>query len=147
MYVIASDPPNLASALLHFPLAEKVDTRRASPEIPLPHCAQPSPGSMTQRKKPPFAPTTRSLLRLRNARCARQGRRGEISATSSRRPGQHIRKRRKTGVGRVQAVTDGEFRRDWWHIDFLAGFDGVTLSTGTPTATRNSKAREQPPSC
>jgi 5-methyltetrahydropteroyltriglutamate--homocysteine methyltransferase len=27
----------------------------------------------------------------------------------------------------LQAITDGEFRRDWWHIDFLAGFDGVTL--------------------
>ena len=27
----------------------------------------------------------------------------------------------------LQAITDGEFRRDWWHIDFLAGFDGVEL--------------------
>jgi 5-methyltetrahydropteroyltriglutamate--homocysteine methyltransferase len=25
----------------------------------------------------------------------------------------------------IPSVTDGEFRRDWWHIDFLAGFDGV----------------------
>jgi 5-methyltetrahydropteroyltriglutamate--homocysteine methyltransferase len=28
----------------------------------------------------------------------------------------------------LQAVTDGEFRRDWWHIDFLHGFDGIELS-------------------
>ena len=28
------------------------------------------------------------------------------------------------------AVTDGEFRRDYWHLDFLAGFDGVTLVEG-----------------
>jgi 5-methyltetrahydropteroyltriglutamate--homocysteine methyltransferase len=27
----------------------------------------------------------------------------------------------------LQSITDGEFRRDWWHIDFLAGFDGVEL--------------------
>jgi len=27
----------------------------------------------------------------------------------------------------LPSVTDGEFRRDWWHIDFLAGFDGVEL--------------------
>ena len=25
------------------------------------------------------------------------------------------------------AVTDGEFRRSWWHFDFLAGLDGVEL--------------------
>lgn len=25
----------------------------------------------------------------------------------------------------LQAVTDGEFRRKWWHFDFLAGLDGV----------------------
>ena len=28
----------------------------------------------------------------------------------------------------LPSITDGEFRRDWWHIDFLAGFDGVELS-------------------
>jgi 5-methyltetrahydropteroyltriglutamate--homocysteine methyltransferase len=27
----------------------------------------------------------------------------------------------------LPSITDGEFRRDWWHIDFLAGFDGVEL--------------------
>jgi 5-methyltetrahydropteroyltriglutamate--homocysteine methyltransferase len=27
----------------------------------------------------------------------------------------------------LPAVTDGEFRRDFWHVDFLAGFDGVEL--------------------
>ncbi|CAM4188967.1 5-methyltetrahydropteroyltriglutamate--homocysteine S-methyltransferase [Paenibacillus tarimensis] len=25
----------------------------------------------------------------------------------------------------LQAVTDGEFRRSWWHLDFFWGFDGV----------------------
>jgi 5-methyltetrahydropteroyltriglutamate--homocysteine methyltransferase len=27
----------------------------------------------------------------------------------------------------LRSITDGEFRRDWWHIDFLAGFDGIEL--------------------
>ena len=27
----------------------------------------------------------------------------------------------------LQAVTDGEFRRAWWHFDYLAGLDGVEL--------------------
>ena len=27
----------------------------------------------------------------------------------------------------LPSITDGEFRRDWWHIDFLNGFDGVEL--------------------
>jgi 5-methyltetrahydropteroyltriglutamate--homocysteine methyltransferase len=30
------------------------------------------------------------------------------------------------GLG-LPAITDGEFRRDWWHIDFLAGFGGIEL--------------------
>jgi methionine synthase II (cobalamin-independent) len=27
----------------------------------------------------------------------------------------------------LRAVTDGEMRRDWWHLDFLAGFEGIEL--------------------
>src|SRR5205085_7395424 len=27
----------------------------------------------------------------------------------------------------LPSITDGEFRRDWWHVDFIAGFDGVAL--------------------
>lgn len=26
----------------------------------------------------------------------------------------------------LQAVTDGEFRRKWWHLDFIAGLKGIT---------------------
>lgn len=26
----------------------------------------------------------------------------------------------------LQAVTDGEFRRKWWHLDFIAGLNGIT---------------------
>lgn len=28
----------------------------------------------------------------------------------------------------LKGVTDGEFRRDYWHLDFLGGFDGVTIN-------------------
>ena len=30
----------------------------------------------------------------------------------------------------LKAVTDGEFRRSWWHFDFLTGLDGVEWSRG-----------------
>ena len=30
----------------------------------------------------------------------------------------------------LRAVTDGEFRRSWWHLDFLAGLDGVERVAG-----------------
>lgn len=32
--------------------------------------------------------------------------------------------RRQEDVG-LSAITDGEFRRDYWHVDFLCGFDGI----------------------
>ncbi|CAM3169739.1 5-methyltetrahydropteroyltriglutamate--homocysteine S-methyltransferase [Filibacter tadaridae] len=35
-----------------------------------------------------------------------------------------VEKQKEAGL---QSVTDGEFRRKWWHFDFLAGFDGVEL--------------------
>src|SRR5260221_7037272 len=30
----------------------------------------------------------------------------------------------------MQAVTDGEFRRAFWHTDFLTGFDGIVATQG-----------------
>jgi 5-methyltetrahydropteroyltriglutamate--homocysteine methyltransferase len=46
----------------------------------------------------------------------------------------------------LQSITDGEFRRDWWHIDFLHGFDGVELSTGDIYGEAKFKGtHEQPP--
>jgi 5-methyltetrahydropteroyltriglutamate--homocysteine methyltransferase len=35
-----------------------------------------------------------------------------------------VAQQRRVGLA---AITDGEFRRDWWHLDFLAGFDGIEL--------------------
>ncbi len=35
--------------------------------------------------------------------------------------------KKEIGVG-LKAVTDGEFRRSWWHLDFMWGLDGVEKS-------------------
>src|SRR5215211_4834048 len=61
------------------------------------------------RTKPPFrADHVGSLLRPAALREAREKRaKGEIPAAD------------------LKAVTDGEFRRSWWHLDFLWGLDGV----------------------
>jgi len=45
----------------------------------------------------------------------------------------------------LKVVTDGEFRRDWWHIDFLVGLDGVTAIEVDPGAVRFQGSEEQPP--
>src|SRR5207237_4592573 len=46
----------------------------------------------------------------------------------------------------LPSITDGEFRRDWWHIDFLHGFDGVQLAKGDAYGEAKFKGTdEQPP--
>src|SRR5687768_8150547 len=30
----------------------------------------------------------------------------------------------------LQSVTDGEFRRAFWHVDFLTGFEGIVATQG-----------------
>ena len=41
-------------------------------------------------------------------------------------------------------MTDGEFRRDWWHVDFLAGFEGVEGYVA-PLIVGFKNTEEQPP--
>ena len=43
----------------------------------------------------------------------------------------------------LQGITDGEFRRDWWHLDFLAQLEGVTLQANP--GPRFGGTEEQPP--
>ena len=52
--------------------------------------------------------------------------------------------RRQQDIG-LQAVTDGEFRRDWWHLDFLAQLDGVTLTANPGPKFKIAGQSEQPP--
>jgi 5-methyltetrahydropteroyltriglutamate--homocysteine methyltransferase len=44
----------------------------------------------------------------------------------------------------LQGITDGEFRRDWWHLDFLAMLDGVTLQENEGPKFKIA-GQEQPP--
>ena len=100
-----------------------------------------------KRTKPPFrADHVGSLLRpasLKDARAKRA--KGEISAADlkameDREIERVIRKQEEVGL---QAVTDGEFRRSWWHLDFLWGLDGVerhVMDTGVAFAGVNTRA-------
>src|SRR6202140_3678986 len=100
-----------------------------------------------QRTKPPFrADHVGSLLRPAALKQARERRaKGEIAAdelkaVEDREIKDVIRKQEAAGL---QSITDGEFRRSWWHLDFLWGLDGVektVMETGiafAATRTRN----------
>ena len=52
--------------------------------------------------------------------------------------------RRQHDIG-LQAITDGEFRRDWWHLDFLGQLDGVTLKHNEGPKFKIEGQSEQPP--
>src|SRR5947209_3830092 len=80
---------------------------------------------------PPFrADQVGSLLRpapLKDARAKREA--GQISAQELKAvEDAEIKKiiRKHEDIG-LQGITDGEFRRAWWHYDFLAKLDGVDL--------------------
>ena len=82
-----------------------------------------------QRAKPPFrADHVGSLLRSASVKEARTKRaKGEITAdelkaVEDREIERIIRKQEEVGLS---SITDGEFRRSWWHLDFLWGLAGV----------------------
>src|ERR1700681_1772673 len=82
-----------------------------------------------QRSRPPFrADHVGSLLRPNALKEAREKRaKGEMSAADlatieDREIERVIRKQEEVGL---RSVTDGEFRRSWWHLDFLWDLDGV----------------------
>lgn len=81
------------------------------------------------RSTPPFrADEVGSLLRTDRIHQARSQRaEGEITAEVLREIENEeivriVKKQQEIGL---IAVTDGEFRRAWWHFDFLEGLDGV----------------------
>ena len=96
--------------------------------------------------KPPFrADQVGSLLRpAALVRAREQFARGEITAAQKRTvEDEAIRQvvARQEAIG-LQSITDGELRRDFWHLDFLKQLDGVTLETlGGPKFTN---LEEQP---
>jgi len=100
-----------------------------------------------QRTKPPFrADHVGSLLRPAALKSARErfakGELGgaQLKAIEDREIEAAIKKQEAVGL---QSITDGEFRRSWWHLDFLWGLDGVerhVMDTGIAFAavtTRN----------
>lgn len=87
--------------------------------------------------RPPFrADEVGSLLRPEEIRRAREDlESGKIDKSQLRSiEDKCIREvvAKQESVG-LRAVTDGEFRRSWWHFDFLTGLDGVEWSRGTKT--------------
>ena len=84
-----------------------------------------------QRTKPPFrADQVGSFLRperLKEARARRE--KGEITAAQLRTvEDEEIKKliKQQEDIG-MQLATDGEFRRTFWHFDFLGGLTGIDL--------------------
>ncbi|KPK05947.1 MAG: methionine synthase [Betaproteobacteria bacterium SG8_39] len=97
--------------------------------------------------KPPFrADQVGSLLRpAALAETRARWRRGEGSAEALRAAEDAaIREAvaRQEAIG-LQGVTDGEFRRDWWHLDFLSRLEGVTLRENP--GPKFGGTEEQPP--
>jgi len=51
---------------------------------------------------------------------------------------------RQAAIG-LHGITDGEFSRDWWHLDFLAQLEGVTLRESQNPGPKFGGTEEQPP--
>jgi len=84
--------------------------------------------------RPPFrADHVGSLLRPPELKQAREAfKQGQLSrAALAEFEDRSIRQAvaLQEGAG-LQSVTDGEFRRAFWHVDFLTGFEGITATQG-----------------
>ncbi|MDP3768981.1 MAG: 5-methyltetrahydropteroyltriglutamate--homocysteine S-methyltransferase [Dehalococcoidia bacterium] len=104
---------------------------------------------MSSTARPPFrADHVGSLLRPNELKEARaRAARGEIDRAALRAVEDTCIREAvalQESVG-LQSITDGEFRRDWWHIDFLRGFDGVETSATETFGVKFEGADEQPP--
>ena len=99
--------------------------------------------------RPPFrADHVGSLLRPASLAQARDRfKRGELAAPALRElEDAAIREvvARQQSIG-LPSITDGEFRRDWWHLDFLAQLDGVTSAEIPGPKFKIAGQSEQPP--
>src|ERR1700728_4595844 len=97
--------------------------------------------------KPPFrADHVGSLLRPSALASARAGlKKGDLTAEELRRVEDETilaLVARQEAIG-LRSITDGELRRDYWHIDFLRQLQGVTI-TENP-GPKFGGTEEQPP--
>ncbi len=96
--------------------------------------------------RPPFhADQVGSLLRPANLHEARRKAKAgqlpahELRAVEDRCIADAVRKQEALGL---ESITDGEFRRDFWHLDFLKQLDGVEL---VPAVGMTFNAQDVPP--
>jgi len=88
---------------------------------------------VTTARAPYRADQVGSLLRpdsLKRARADKADGRmtdAELRAIEDREIERVVRRQETLGL---EAVTDGEMRRSWWHFDFLGGLDGVDFRAG-----------------
>jgi 5-methyltetrahydropteroyltriglutamate--homocysteine methyltransferase len=76
-------------------------------------------------KTPPFyADHVGSLLRPPELVAARKAKSLNLRAVEDRAIRAAVARQEAIGL---QSITDGEFRRDYWHLDFMKQLDGVTL--------------------
>ena len=93
---------------------------------------QPAAGAGTVAGAPYRADHVGSLLRPEPVKAARRARFGDGTV-----PAEVLRDieddairsavARQEAIG-LKAVTDGEFRRSWWHYDFMGALDGFELA-------------------
>jgi 5-methyltetrahydropteroyltriglutamate--homocysteine methyltransferase len=98
--------------------------------------------------KPPFrADQVGSLLRPAALAAARaQFKAGELGAGALRAVEDECIRRvvgKQLSVG-LRSITDGELRREYWHIDFLRQLEGVTIAA-IPNQSHFGGTDEQPP--
>jgi len=93
--------------------------------------------------KPPFrADQVGSLLRppglskVRHSSLPRE----ELREIENQAIREAVKKQEAIGL---EGITDGEFRRDWWHLDFLSQLEGVTLKE--MSGPKFGGTEEQPP--
>ena len=103
---------------------------------------------MSKRSKPPFrADHVGSLLRSAPLKEARKiyasgvFDRAALKSVEDQEIELVVKKQEEIGL---DAVTDGEFRRSWWHLDFLWGLEGVTkIDMGSGIAFSRTATRAE----
>lgn len=86
---------------------------------------------------------TPELLAARNQFANKQITREQLRAAEDASIKHVVKLQEEAGL---DSITDGEQRRDWWHVDFLCGFDGVNITEGSwGVDFHGTKHDEQPP--